>query len=95
MDSTYLPFDGDMNMGLSPIATNAPSSGFSGPGLPFRAFDFIRNYNSGGGGYPVSGDQEGLWQTFDPGAFGIDPEIPFTLGDAVESQEGQRWEAQS
>ncbi|KAJ3531383.1 hypothetical protein NM688_g7583 [Phlebia brevispora] len=95
LDQSYLPFDGtggDMNMALQPLPANAPSSGFSGPGLPFRGLDYIRNYNPGG--YMVGQDQEGLWQTFDPGAFGFDPEIPFTLGDA-ETQDGQRWEGQS
>lgn len=96
LESSYLPFDGpDINMSMQPLPANAPSSGFSGPGLPFRGLDYIRNYNPGG--YMMGTDQEGLWQTFDPGAFGLDPELPFTLGDIPESQDGngQRWEAQS
>ena len=91
VDSTYLPFESStaaLDIGLPAIPTNAPSTGFSGPGLPFRGLDYIRNYNPNG--YML--DQEGLWQTFDPGAFGLDPEIPFTLGDLSEQQEGQ-WES--
>ncbi len=93
LDPSYLPFDGsDVNMSLQPLPANAPSSGFSGPGLPFRGLDYIRNYNPG---YMMGNDQEGLWQTLDPGVFGLDPVLPFTLGDIAESQDGQRWEEQS
>ena len=60
------------------MSTVPELSGFGGPGLPFRGLDYIRNYN---GGYTLGADQDGLWQTFDPGAFGLDPEIPFTLND--------------
>ena len=88
-----MPFDnaGGLDMTLPAIPTNAPSPGFSGPGLPFRGLDYIWNYNPSG--YML--DQEGLWQTFDPGAFGLDPEIPFTLGDINEQTDGQQWDGQT
>lgn len=68
----------DLTTNLSGLSTTPPSSSFAASGLPFRGLDFIRNYNSGG--YPV-GDQDALWQSYDPGAFGYDPDLPFTLGD--------------
>ena len=54
-------------------------SGAYTAGLPFRGLDFIRNYNPSG---YLAGDQDSLWQSYDPGAFGYDPDLPFTLGDA-------------
>ncbi|KAI0959822.1 hypothetical protein AcW1_004536 [Taiwanofungus camphoratus] len=90
LDPTYLNYDGtgtDPAMGLFGMSSSPPSSaGFAAPGLPFRGLDFIRNYNPAG--YSVGNEQE-LWQMFDPGAFGYDPEIPFTLGDL--NNDGQRW----
>ncbi|KAF9485389.1 hypothetical protein BDN70DRAFT_871438 [Pholiota conissans] len=62
---------------LSGLSTTPPSSSFSASGLPFRGLDFIRNYNPSG--YVM--DQDALWQSYDPGAFGYDPDLPFTLGD--------------
>jgi hypothetical protein len=63
----------------STLSTTPPSASFAAPGLPFLGLDYIRNYNPGGFS---TGDQDSLWQSFDPGAFGYDPELPFTLGDA-------------
>ncbi|KAL4241486.1 ABC-transporter-regulating transcription factor-like protein [Abortiporus biennis] len=88
-DTSYLGYGQDFNTGLSGMSTPPISTQFAGPGLPFRGLEFIRNYSPGG--YNLSGDQDSLWQTFDPGAFGYDPEIPFTLGDfPVEGQHTQQ-----
>ncbi|CAL1702336.1 unnamed protein product [Somion occarium] len=101
IDTSYLTTYGgpDLNVNLSGLSTTPPSAGFAGPGLPFRGLDYIRNYNPAGpSGYSLGGNdlnQDALWQTFDPGAFGYDPEIPFTLGDfALDEQDGgqqQQW----
>jgi len=81
IDSTYLDYSGtsDMSGTLSGLSTTPPTASFDAPGLPFRGLDFIRNYNPGG--YSVGGDQDSLWQSFDAGAFGYDPELPFALPD--------------
>jgi hypothetical protein len=87
MDSNYLSYEpSSSDFGSFPsLSTTPPSSSFAVQGLPFRGLDYIRNYNSGL--YSPTGDQE-LWQSFDPGAFGYDPELPFVLGDlTVEGQE--------
>ncbi|KIJ70318.1 hypothetical protein HYDPIDRAFT_77537 [Hydnomerulius pinastri MD-312] len=77
------------DMGYTNLSTTPPTSSFTAPGLPFLGLDYIRNYNSNG--YTVGGDQESLWQTFDAGAFGLDPELPFTLGETPsEIHEGQQ-----
>lgn len=80
-DSTYLGYDsqgGANGGGASGLSTTPPTASFAATGLPFRGLDYIRNYN---GGYPDSlgGDQDSLWQSYDPGAFGYDPDLPFTL----------------
>jgi len=70
------------------MSATPPSASFAAPGLPFLGLDYIRNYNSNG--YSVGGETESVWQNFDAGAFGFDPELPFTLGDAPsELHEGQ------
>ena len=68
----------DFSGGLTGVSSGPPSSSFAASGLPFRGLDFIRNYNPSGF---VTGDQDSLWQSYDPGAFGYDPELPFSLGD--------------
>jgi hypothetical protein len=79
-DSSYLEYGGASDMGgsFSGLSTTPPTSSFDAPGLPFRGLDFIRNYNPG---YSVGGDQDSLWQSFDAGAFGYDPDLAFTLRD--------------
>lgn len=82
------PFDGyggydltsDFSGGLTGVSSSSPllSSSFAASGLPFRGLDYIRNYNPGGF---ATGDQDSLWQSYDPGAFGYDPELPFSLGE--------------
>ncbi|KAG8218413.1 hypothetical protein J3R82DRAFT_4038 [Butyriboletus roseoflavus] len=66
------------DVGYTHLSTTPPTSSFPAPGLPFLGLDYIRNYNTNG--YSTS-DQD-LWQTFDGGAFGIDPELPFTFGES-------------
>ena len=66
--------------GVAGLSTTPPSSTFDAVGLPFRGLDFIRNYNPSG---YMTGDQDSLWQSYDPGAFGYDPDLPFTLGDTT------------
>lgn len=69
----------DFSGGLTGLSSTPPSSSsFAASGLPFRGLDFIRNYNPSGF---VTGDQDSLWQSYDPGAFGFDPELPFSLGE--------------
>ena len=68
----------DFSGGLTGLSSTPPSSSFAASGLPFRGLDFIRNYNPGGF---ATGDQDLLWQSYDPGAFGYDPELPFSLGE--------------
>ena len=87
MDSSYLSYEpSSSDIGSFPsLSTTPPTSSFAVQGLPFRGLDYIRNYNSSL--YSPTGDQE-LWQSFDPGAFGYDPELPFVLGDlTVDGQE--------
>ncbi|KIK08566.1 hypothetical protein K443DRAFT_672578 [Laccaria amethystina LaAM-08-1] len=73
---------------ISGLSTTPPSASFAAPGLPFRGLDYIRNYNPGG--YTTS-DQDSLWHSYDPGAFGYDPDLPFTLGDiSSEVHDGNR-----
>ncbi|KAJ3981533.1 putative fungal-specific transcription factor [Lentinula detonsa] len=73
----------EVNNGLNGLSTTPPSSSFDAPGLPFRGLEFIRNYNPGG--YSASdnfmGEQESLWQSYDPTSFNYNPDLPFTLGD--------------
>ncbi|KAF9057367.1 fungal-specific transcription factor domain-containing protein [Panaeolus papilionaceus] len=66
----------DLNGGMTGLSTTPPSSSFAANGLPFRGLDYIRNYNPSG----YTGD-ESLWQSYDPGAFGYDPDLPFTIGE--------------
>lgn len=68
----------EMTGGLGSLSTTPPSATFAAVGLPFRGLDYIRNYNPSGYG---TADQDSLWQVYDPGAFGYDPDLPFTLGD--------------
>ncbi|KAG6880071.1 hypothetical protein C0992_006883 [Termitomyces sp. T32_za158] len=74
----YPAFDsGDSNVGGLTV-TSPSSTHFAATGLPFRGLEYIRNFNSGG--YSVN-DQDSLWHSYDPGAFGFDPDLPFTLSD--------------
>ncbi|KAF9237708.1 hypothetical protein BU15DRAFT_75700 [Melanogaster broomeanus] len=87
MDPSW--YNGSSDTGYTSLSTTPPTSSFSAPGLPFLGLDYIRNYNSNG--YSVGGGQDSLWQTFDAGAFGLDPELPFTLGEVIpEPREGQQ-----
>ncbi|KAJ7276174.1 fungal-specific transcription factor domain-containing protein [Mycena haematopus] len=64
---------------LAELSSTPPIASFAAPGLPFRGLDYIRNYGNGGG-YSI-GEQDSLWNTYDPGAFEYNPDLPFTLGD--------------
>jgi hypothetical protein len=90
MESSYLSGETSSDMGgYSTLSTTPPTSSFAATGLPFRGLDYIRNYNPGV--YSAGSDQDPLWQSFDPGAFGYDPELPFVLGDlSLDLQEGSR-----
>jgi len=79
LDPTYPGYEGSPDLAMTGVSTTPPSSSFAAPGLPFRGLDYIRNYNPGG----YSADQDSLWQSYDPGAFGLDPDLPFTLGDTL------------
>ncbi|KAH8106241.1 fungal-specific transcription factor domain-containing protein [Cristinia sonorae] len=89
IDTSYLNFNAptnDLPMSLTGLTTPSEPSGFNGPGLPFRGLDYIRNYNPSG--YLGATDQDGLWQTFDSGTFGFDPEMAFTFGDFNGDEHG-------
>ncbi|KAF8164985.1 fungal-specific transcription factor domain-containing protein [Crassisporium funariophilum] len=77
--SNYDSAAADLSGGMTGLSTTPPSSSFAASGLPFRGLDFIRNYNPSGF---ATSDQDSLWQSYDPGAFGFDPDLPFTLGDS-------------
>ncbi|KAJ7117381.1 fungal-specific transcription factor domain-containing protein [Mycena crocata] len=64
---------------IAELSSTPPIASFAAPGLPFRGLEFIRNYGNGGG-YSM-GEQDSLWNTYDPGAFEYNPDLPFTLGD--------------
>jgi hypothetical protein len=80
IDSSYLEYGGTSGLdgSFSGLSTTPPTASFDATGLPFRGLDFIRNYNPG---YSVGGDQDSLWQSFDAGAFGYDPDLAFTFRD--------------
>lgn len=80
LDPTYAGYEtrSDMGGSMTNLSTTPPTASFAATGLPFHGLDFIRNYNPGG--YPL-GDQDSLWQSYDPGAFGYDPDLPFHIGD--------------
>ncbi|TFK76133.1 hypothetical protein BDN72DRAFT_810181 [Pluteus cervinus] len=86
----YIPSSQDSNMYGTPYGTYPPSvDGFGGYdgmtgitntqviGLPFHGLEYIRNYNPSG----LMGEQDSLWQSYDPGAFGLDPDLPFVFGE--------------
>lgn len=78
LDGGFTAFEATSDMNVTGLSTTPPTASFNASGLPFHGLDFIRNYHPGG--YPT-GDQDSLWQSYDPGAFGYDPDLPFTLGD--------------
>lgn len=85
VDPAYLGYSGSSDM--AGLSTTPPTASFDAPGLPFRGLDYIRNYNPGG--YSAGSDQDSLWQSFDAGAFGYDPDLPFSLPDLpTDSHEG-------
>lgn len=73
----------EINPGMNALSSTPPTASFDAPGLPFRGLEFIRNYSSGGysAGDNFMGEQESLWQSYDPLAFNYNPDLPFTLGD--------------
>ncbi|KAJ7638605.1 fungal-specific transcription factor domain-containing protein [Roridomyces roridus] len=85
---TYGGYDGDSRryqfgpseMGnIGELSSTPPISSFAASGLPFRGLEFIRNY---GNGYSLGEQQDSaMWQSYDPGAFEYNPDLPFTLGD--------------
>ncbi|KAF8665799.1 hypothetical protein AX16_000244 [Volvariella volvacea WC 439] len=75
LDPVFAGFD--TNGGLAGMSTTPPGSSFAATGLPFHGLEYIRNYAPG----VYVGEQESLWQSYDPGAFGLDPDLPFAFGD--------------
>ncbi|KAF8917781.1 fungal-specific transcription factor domain-containing protein [Mucidula mucida] len=78
MDTLYSGFG--PNGGTGGMSTTPPTSSFDAPGLPFRGFDFLRNYNNNGADFPQTGQE--LWPMHDFDQY-VDP--PFTLGDLDNS----------
>ncbi|KAF9534400.1 fungal-specific transcription factor domain-containing protein [Crepidotus variabilis] len=68
---------GEFSPGLGAPMNGSPTSSYA-TSLPFRGLDYIKNYSQTG----YSGDQD-LWQSYDPGAFGYDPDLPFTIPEAT------------
>lgn len=66
-----------MNEGPSGLSITPPTALFDAPGLPFRGLDYMRNYCPGS--YTIGSDQDSLWQSYATGAFGYDPDLPFSL----------------
>ncbi|KAF7361303.1 hypothetical protein MSAN_01162800 [Mycena sanguinolenta] len=64
---------------LAELSSTPPTASFAAIGLPFRGLDYISNY-SNDGRYSTS-EQDSFWNTYDPGAFEYNPDLPFTLGD--------------
>ncbi|KAJ8518348.1 hypothetical protein ONZ45_g4542 [Pleurotus djamor] len=82
-DTSFLNYEptGDMSNTFGGLSTTPPSATFAAPGLPFPGLEYIRNYRSSNS-YSLSGEQDSLWHSYDPGAFGLDPDLPFTpFGD--------------
>lgn len=78
-DTFFSSFGGLRDVDMSAPASSA-NSAFAASGLPFRGLDYIRNYT------PNSGELSGVsvWPALDASTFGLAPDIPFSLGDAVE-----------
>ncbi|KAJ7086664.1 fungal-specific transcription factor domain-containing protein [Mycena epipterygia] len=86
LDSRSYTYGQDIAGGsIAELSSTPPIASFAAPGLPFRGLEFIRNYGNGGG-YSM-GDQDSLWQSYDPGAFEYNPDLPFTLGPGDMSSE--------
>lgn len=81
MDGSYSAYDATSDLTLAGLSTTSPSTSFAATGLPFPGLEYIRNYNPGG--FNAGGEQDLLWRSYDPGAFGLDPDLPFTIGDPV------------
>ncbi|KAI3596720.1 hypothetical protein WG66_016356 [Moniliophthora roreri] len=76
-------FSPDLSASLGALSTSPTSTSFAATGLPFRGLEYLRNYPSDGhsiGDYYM-GDQESIWQSYDPTSFEYNPDLPFTLGD--------------
>ncbi|KAJ7228882.1 fungal-specific transcription factor domain-containing protein [Mycena pura] len=87
VDSHNYSYGGSDMVGgsMAELSSTPPITSFAASGLPFRGLEFIRNYGSastnGGGGYSM--EQDALWHSYDPGAFEVNPDLPFTLGDMI------------
>lgn len=87
VDSHNYSYGGSDMVGgsMAELSSTPPITSFAASGLPFRGLEFIRNYGSastnGGGGYSM--EQDSLWHSYDPGAFEVNPDLPFTLGDMI------------
>nr|GAT53936.1 predicted protein [Mycena chlorophos] len=85
---TFGTYEGVDPLGGYDMAMGAEQ--FAGPGLPFRGLELLRNYGAstsngnGGAGYEM-GEQD-LWHSYDPGAFQLNPDNPFTLGDVATEE---------
>ncbi|KAF7301468.1 Zn(2)-C6 fungal-type domain-containing protein [Mycena indigotica] len=84
---SYSGFDGpDYSYEMNPELSQ-----FAAQGLPFRGLEFIRNYGAttGNGANYEMGEQD-LWHSYDPGAFQLNPDLPFTLGDVLSEEHQQQ-----
>ncbi|KAJ7095169.1 fungal-specific transcription factor domain-containing protein [Mycena belliarum] len=85
VDSRGYPYGQELGAtNLAELSSTPPTASFAAPGLPFRGLEYIRNYGNGGG--YSTGDQDSLWQSYDPGAFEYNPDLPFTLGDMTSDE---------
>ncbi|KAF9263637.1 hypothetical protein L218DRAFT_980039 [Marasmius fiardii PR-910] len=74
----------NLTQDLSTSLSTPQSTSFAATGLPFRGLDFLRNYPPDGNpvGDYFMGEQDPLWQSYDPVSFELNPDLPFNLGDA-------------
>ncbi|KAG7097271.1 hypothetical protein E1B28_004637 [Marasmius oreades] len=83
-DSYHYNLTQGVNSSLCSLSTSPQSTSFAATGLPFRGLDFLRNYPPDGNpvGDYFMGEQDPLWQSYDPVSFEYNPDLPFNLGDA-------------
>lgn len=84
-DSDVFPSYGGSYTGI--MDASAQAEAFSAMGLPFSGLEFIQNYPPDG--YLSDPTSNGLWQTFDAGAFIQDPEMPFSFQDFQDPNAGE------
>jgi hypothetical protein len=78
IDGSYSTYEMASDMTLAGLSITPPGSSFAVTGLPFCGLEYIRNYSSTG--FNPTGE-DSLWRSYDPVAFGLEPDIPFTIAE--------------